>query len=74
MLSEGERQILDNLVKAGGYLPDRPTLARPESTGLMQKGLIEAVDPPQEPGRCKYLPYVMITPAGKAALEASDDT
>lgn len=73
MLSEGERRILQNLVNAGGYLPDRPTLRRPESKPLMRRGLIEAIDPPQLPGRAKPLPYVTITPAGKAALERGEE-
>ena len=63
-MTEGELQILQNLIGTGTG-PAGPTLHRPEATDMMRKGWIEAVKPP-----APYLPYVMITPAGRAALAA----
>ena len=68
IMNEKEKRILENLVAFGGLGPDRPVLNRPEAAGMMRKGWIEAVDPPQVAGRSKGLSYVMITAAGREAL------
>ena len=62
-MTEAERQILQNLVDRGGIGPDGPVLQHPEAVGMMRRGWIEAVKQP-----APYLPYVMITDAGREAL------
>lgn len=63
-MTEGERKILQTLAdRPNGAGPDGPILQRDEAVDMMRKGWIEAVK--QRP---PYMSYMMITPAGRAAL------
>ncbi len=67
-MTEGEQQILQNLAdRPDGIGPDGPILQRDEAVDMMRRGWIEAVKP-----RPPYMSYMMITPAGRAALAGAN--
>jgi hypothetical protein len=62
-ISEAERHWLERLAITGTG-PDRPFLRdKPTSIALMQKGLVEVVQP-----QAPYLSFAKITDAGRALL------
>lgn len=70
-LSEAQVEWLRRIARTGTW-PDTPFLRDSENAApLMRLGLVEAIDPPAFPGRAKGLPYVIITPAGRRALQGA---